>query len=94
VEGTVTSERAQAYGRVMKTLDELSASKLLPGEQQRIRDAADTLIFAASYEEARATLAEVEALTEQLVESGRWSEERATELAHDLMACGPVAPVG
>jgi len=90
---TMNSDRTQAYGRVVKTLDELGPAKLLDSEQERIREAADTLIFAASYEEARDTLAAVEALTEQLVESGRWTEERATELGQDLMACGPVAPV-
>ena len=90
----MNSERTQAYGRIVRTLEDVGPTKLHDDEQQRIRDAADTLIFAATYEEARATLAEVEALTEQLVESGRWSDERATELAHDLMACGPVAPVG
>ena len=90
----MNSERTQAYGRIVRTLEDVGPTKLHDDEQQRIRDAADTLIFAATYEEAGATLAEVEALTEQLVESGRWSDERATELAHDLMACGPVAPVG
>jgi len=90
----MTSERTQAYGRVVRTLQDVGPTKLHPSEQQAIRDAADTLIFAASYEEARETLANVEALTEQLVESGRWTEERAAELAQDLMACGPVAPVG
>ena len=90
----MNSERTQAYGRIVRTLEDVGPTKLHDDEQQRIRDAADTLIFAATYEEARATLAEVEALTEQLVESGRWSDERATELAHDLLACGPVAPVG
>ena len=60
-----------------------------PREQERVRDAADTLIFAATYEEARETLDDVEVLAEQLVESGRWSEERAAELAagpHGLRA--------
>ena len=89
----MTSERTQAYGRVVRTLQDVGPTKLHASEQEAIRDAADTLIFAASYEEARETLANVEALTEQLVESGRWSEERAAELAQDLMACGPVAPV-
>jgi hypothetical protein len=90
----MTSDRTQAYGRVVRTLEDVGPAKLHDAEQQRIRDAADTLIFAATYEEARETLGEVEALTEQLVESGRWTEDRATELAHDVMACGPVAPVG
>jgi hypothetical protein len=90
----MNSERTQAYGRVVRTLQDVGPTKLHDAEQERVRDAADTLIFAATYEEARATLDDVEALTEQLVESGRWSEERAAELAQDLTACGPVARVG
>ena len=89
----MTSERTQAYGRVVRTLQDVGPTKLHGPEQEQIRDAADTLIFAATYEEVSMTLAQVEAIVEQLVESGRWSEERATELAHDLTACGPVAPV-
>ena len=90
----MNSERTQAYGRVVRTLQDVGPTKLHASEQERVRDAADTLIFAATYEEARETLADVEVLAEQLVESGRWSEERAAELAQDLMACGPVATVG
>ena len=89
----MTSERTQAYGRVMKTLDDLGPSKLQPAEQERIRDAADNLIFAADLDDARAALSDVEALTEHLVASGRWTSERAEQLAADLVACGPVAPV-
>jgi hypothetical protein len=89
----MTSDRTQAYGRVVKTLDELGPAKLLDSEQQRIRDAADTLIFAASEEEAGVVVGDVEALAEHLVSSGRWTEERAQELARDILACGPVAPV-
>lgn len=89
----MTSERTQAYGRIVRTLDDVGPTKLHPAEQEQIREAADTLIFAATYEEASETVAQVEALVEQLVDSGRWTEERAAELAHDLTACGPVAPV-
>jgi hypothetical protein len=89
----MTSDRTQAYGRVMRTLEDLGPSKLLPAEQDRIREAADNLIFAAGLDEARAALADVEALSEHLVDSGRWTTERADELADDLLACGPVAPV-
>jgi hypothetical protein len=89
----MTSDRTQAYGRVVKTLEDLGPAKLQPAEQDRIREAADTLIFAADLEEARSTLADVEALTEHLVASGRWTAERAEELAADLLACGPVTPV-
>jgi hypothetical protein len=90
----MTSERTQAYGRVVKTLDDLGPTKLQPAEQERIREAADTLIFAATPEEARAALADVEALAGHLVASERWSEERAETLVRDVEACGPVAPVG
>ena len=90
----MNSERTQAYGRVVRTLQDVGPTKLHATEQERVREAADTLIFAATYEEARETLADVEGLAEELVESGRWSEERAAELAQDLMACGPVATVG
>ena len=41
----MTSERSQAYGRVTKLMDDLSASKLHASEQQIVRDAADSLFF-------------------------------------------------
>jgi hypothetical protein len=90
---TMNSERTQAYGRVMKTLEDLGPAKLQPAEQDRIRDAADTLIFAAGFDEAQKALEDVDALAEHLVASGRWSSERAQELLQDLLGCGPVAPV-
>jgi hypothetical protein len=90
----MTSDRTQAYGRVIRTLGDLGPSKLLPGEQERIREAADNLIFAADLDEARDALVDVEVLAEHLVASGRWTAERAEQLVDDLLACGPVAPVG
>ena len=90
---TMNSERTQAYGRVIKTLDDIGPAKLLPAEQDRIRDAADSLIFAAGFEEARAAMEDVDALVEHLVSSGRWTPERAHELLQDLLGCGPVSPV-
>jgi hypothetical protein len=90
----MNTERTQAYGRVVKTLEDLGPTKLQPSEQERIREAADTLIFASGGEETRAVLEDVEALAEHLVASGRWSDERARRLLDDLLACGPVAPVG
>jgi hypothetical protein len=89
----MTVERTQAYGRVVKTLDDLGPAKLQPSEQERIRDAADTLIFAADFDQARAALADVGALAEHLVDSGRWSDELTDQLVEDLLACGPMAPV-
>ena len=89
----MTSERTQAYGRVVNTLEDLGPAKLLPGEQQLIREAADTLIFAADLDEARPALADIDALAEHLVASGRWAAERADRLVADLLDCGPVSPV-
>ena len=90
---SMTSERTQAYGRVVKTIEDLGPSKLQPFEQDRIREAADNLIFAADLDEARATMDDVETLAAHLVASGRWTSERAEQLVADLLACGPVTPV-
>ena len=87
----MTNERTQAYGRVVQTLDEIGATKLLPAEQARIRDAADTLIFASDLEEAEDALRDMGLLTEHLLSSGRWLEERVDKLVADLLACGPTA---
>jgi len=91
---SMNSERTQAYGRVVKTLEELGPAKLQTGEQARVREAADTLIFAVDLDEARAAMADVDSLAEHLVASDRWSEERAKQLVDDLLACGPVTAVG
>ena len=90
----MTSDRTQAYGRVIKTLEDLGPAKLQPGEQDRIREAADNLIFAAGLEELHTALTDVEGLIEHLVASDRWTAERADQLLSDLVACGPVTPVG
>ena len=90
----MNTERTHAYGRVVKTLDEIGPTKLQPAEQARVRDAADTLIFAADHDEARAAMEDVDTLAEHLVASDRWSEERARQLVDDLLACGPVTAVG
>jgi hypothetical protein len=89
----MTSDRTQAYGRVVKTLEDLGPAKLLAAEQERIRDAADTLIFAAGHDEASAALSDIEALAEHLTASGRWTAESADTLVENLQACGPVSPV-
>ena len=89
----MTSDRTQAYGRVVRTLEDVGPTKLHEAEQERIREAADTLIFAASLDDARDALADVDALTEHLVATGRWSEGRAAELTQDIQSCGPLAPV-
>ena len=89
----MTSERTQAYGRVVKTLDDLGPTKLQPAEQERIREAADTLIFAATAEEIGPALEDVHSLAQHLVASGRWTDERIEQLLDDIEACGPMSPV-
>ena len=90
----MNSERTQAYGRVVKTLEDIGPTKLQPLELDRVREAADILIFAAGVEETREAMEDVDALAEHLVASERWSEERARQLVEDLLACGPVTAVG
>jgi hypothetical protein len=92
----MTSDRAQAYGRIVATIEDLGATKLQPAEVQRIRDAADTLLFSETLDApgAREALDDVEALTDHLVDSDRWTAERAARLFDDVAECGPVAPVG
>jgi hypothetical protein len=85
----MTNERTQAYGRVVQTLSELGPTKLLPAEQDRIRDAADVLIFATDLDEAREALRDMGDLTDHLLASGRWLEQRIDTLVADLLACGP-----
>jgi hypothetical protein len=91
----MTPERAQAYRRVMHTLAELGPSKLVAGEQARIRHAVDQLIFSRDLDEddaARDALIDFEHLCRVLVESGRWEQARAMRLAGDVSQCGPPPP--
>jgi hypothetical protein len=89
----MTSERSQAYGRVMQKIADLGPSKLHQSEQDRIRDAADTLLFCEDGTCAAEALDDVRALTGHLVESGRWLDETAERLLGDLEGTGPMAPV-
>ena len=89
----MTPERTNAYRRVLQTLNELGPSKLQSGEQDRIRDAADSLIFCQDLtgdDSAQDALADTRLLFEILVDSGRWEQVTADRLADDIRACGPV----
>ncbi len=88
----MTSERSLAYGRVMKALADMGPSKLHQSEQESIREAADTLLFAVGYEgdgEALAALERMGELFEVLVESERWLFESADRLMRAIEDCGP-----
>ncbi len=87
----MSPERTQAYRRVMSTLDELGPSKLQDSEQDRIRSAADALIFSAGLATdtaAREALSDTAELCASLVDSGRWEAVTAKRLERDLPACG------
>jgi hypothetical protein len=91
----MSPERTHAYRRVMQTLNQLGPTKLLDGEQDRIRSAADNLIFSSDLHEdvaAQEAVDDVERLCRALVQSGRWEQVTATRLAGDLFACGPGRP--
>jgi hypothetical protein len=90
----MTSERSQAYGRVMKTLADLSASKFHDHEQDTIRDAADALFFCedlAADPHAGEALLGLQSLAADMAASGRLLFETAQQLADDVEACGPAA---
>ncbi len=91
-----SATRSDAYGRVMQTLRDLGPSKLLPREQDTIREAADTLFFTEDVladEAATEALVAVEELTTTLIEADRWTADRAEQLLSDVVACGP-SPLG
>jgi hypothetical protein len=84
------NSRSQAYGRVVKTLEEAGNVKLTAEETQTIRNAADALFFDGDgYDE----LAAVEDLVQQLVDSDRLTAESGHRLVDDVAACGPSAGV-
>jgi hypothetical protein len=86
----MTSERSLAYGRVMKTLEDLGPAKLHDLERQRVRQAADTLLFAAPDDPGAVdAMIDIEELISFLVDSGRWTAETAARLSDDLNGCGP-----
>lgn len=89
----VTSERAQAYGRVMRGLQSLS---LTPEQQAVIREAADSLLFSedlAADAPARQALAELRELAARLVDDDVLGRDIVERLLADVEDCGPVAPV-
>ena len=92
----MTSERSQAYGRVVRTLEDVGPAKLTEPERERIRAAADTLFFAEDLSvdaDAREAVSDITALARHLVESERWLDDSARKLLQDVLAAGPLQPV-
>jgi hypothetical protein len=75
----MTRQRSLTYRRVTEVWRELGPAKLLRSEQERIRHAADTFVYCADVADwsAREALSDVYALCEHLIDSRRWSPERA-----------------
>jgi hypothetical protein len=92
----MTSERSQAYGRVIRTLDDVGPAKLHASERELIRNVADTLFFAEDLSadaDARDAVSDITRLARELVDSERWLDETARALLSDVLACGPLVPV-
>ena len=86
----MNSDRATAYGRVMKMLADEGPAKLFAAEMQIVRTAADALLFDGdAYDE----LAAVEDLAQQLVDADRWLPDHARRLVDEVAACGTSAGV-
>jgi hypothetical protein len=93
----MTSERAQAYGRLMKTIDRLRGSKFHSDEEEIVREAADALFFCDDLEgdaTAQQALWAFHELTDRLIESDRITPETAHGLTAQVEDCGPLAAVG
>ena len=79
----------------MKTLEDLSASKLHPGEQDVVREAADALFFCDDIDSdpaAEQAMADFYELVDRLLASERLLPETAGGLTAAVEACGPLAP--
>ena len=79
----MNATRAEAYGRVVKTLEDLSDSKLHEDELQIVRDAADALFFCEDMNadpSAEQSLAKHYELMDRLVESERVQTETTEKL--------------
>src|SRR2546421_13023815 len=88
----MTSNRSDAYGRVMRTLGDLGASKFHDHEQALIREAADTMFFCERLETDDAALdamAAVYELTDWLVAADRVTPVTPARIVADIEACGP-----
>ncbi len=92
----MNSQRAQSYGRVVKTLNDLAGAKLNADEQQIVRDAADALFFCEDLQGdrgAESLLATFYEMVDRLTDSERLLPETAGRLVADVEGCGPFAPV-
>ena len=93
-ERQVTSQRSEAYGRVMKALADLGAAKLHRPEEATLREAADAMLFCEDFDgdpAAKKALASAGSLRVRLEEAERLTGETLDRLLFDIQACGPAA---
>jgi hypothetical protein len=87
----MTRDRALAYSNLMWVLNTAALGELRAAEIERIREAADALVFAKSLYGAPAQLAllDVEDLADALVDDERWPDATASLLVECIADCGP-----
>ena len=93
----MNSERAQAYGRLMKTLQNLRGAKLHPEEEETVREAADALFFCddlAADAPAQQALSAFHELSDRLLESERMTPEMVRRVTAQVEDCGPLVAAG
>jgi hypothetical protein len=87
----MNARRAAAYTNLMRELAKV-ATEIDPGDEQAIRDAADTRLFARSAAPpVESALERAEETLERLVTEGRVAPSAGDHIAHYLEACGPAA---
>ena len=87
----MTRERAFAYSNLIWLLDTEALGELHAPEAERVREAADALVFAKNLYGAPAQLAllDIEDLADALVDDERWADATASLLVECVADCGP-----
>jgi hypothetical protein len=86
----MTTQRSQAYARIMRTLSACPQQAALEKEVERLREACATLVFASlpSPRDRHAMTDAIIALAD-LVAGGHISSELAAALVDDITHCAP-----
>lgn len=86
----MNADRADSYTRLTRYLEDVGPSKLHADEQDRVRHAADTLVFAGAWDgDVAQALEDINNLAGDLVDAGRWEPGSAEYLVELVGSCGP-----
>jgi len=85
----MTPQQAEAYLNLIEVLDREHGVTLRPSESDALRAAADALFF--DEDEAHLARDRAQDVLDALVDSERWSEDRAAGLAAWLDSCATLA---